>query len=108
MHLRSVHAHLDFSKFRSQDTVINLQHHNPSSFIRTLDNSYDLASLPSSPAGTQSDFEMEDITLNNAAGDDGLHSNLRSSPLRDAQADNNEYHPVINGKYLININCTPD
>jgi len=97
VHLRSVHANLDFSKFRSQDATINLQHYDP---IRTLNNSHDLASLPTSPAGTRSDFKMDDIALNNATGDDHLHFDLRSSPLRDSQANNKEYHPVINGTYL--------
>ena len=110
-HLRSVHAHIDFSEFQSQNAIINLPH--VSSL--TLNGRRALDSLPTSPmtsnlndAHADYDFEMEDIA-HDPAGSDSFHSNLCSLLLHDSEAGNNkEYHPTINGEFLYDFDHTPN
>jgi hypothetical protein len=93
-HLHSVHANLDFSNLQSSNYVLNL---GPPRFLPTLDNpAPGLASLPGS------DFEMEDVATQNDFPD----FNLRSSPFYGSEVgDNREYHSVIDGMLLFNVNC---
>jgi hypothetical protein len=111
-HLRSVHAHVDFSKFQSQNTIIDLPHVSS----QTLENSRALGSLPTSPvtpnlnrddAHAEYDFEMGDVA-HDAAGSDFFHSDSRSSPPPASEVgDNKDYHPIINGEFLFNFDHTP-
>jgi len=144
-HLCSVHAHLDFSEFQTENTIVDLPR---VSLIPPLDN-HNLASLPTLPVGpnyaqpssdlemedlapndhdTRNDFEMEDLASNDhdarndfemenlahddAARDDFPLSDSRSSPLHDSSSDvsdnNSNYHPVISGKFLFDVNHTPN
>jgi hypothetical protein len=105
-HLRSVHANLDFSKFLSQNAIIDLPYASPPP---TLGNRHDLGSLPTSPvtpnlnyahAHSEYDFEME----HNVAGSDFFHSDLRSSPSHGSKVgDNKEFHPIINGRFAFHL-----
>ena len=115
LHLRSVHSDLDFSKFRSENAIIDLPDTSESS-PPNLDNRRALGSLPTSPAVTPNahvhadseyDYDMEDITHWDVAGSDFLH--FRSSPSLahgSEVGDNKESHPIINGKFLPHFDHT--
>jgi hypothetical protein len=107
-HLRSVHPHLDFSGFQSQNPIINLSH-----FVSLIPTHGNRRGLASSPIGgldyadTGRDVEMEDMTLNSdgATRNDFAHSDPRSSPSRDSELGNdNEHHPIVNGKFISDTN----
>ena len=108
-HLRSVHAHIDLSKFQSQNPIIDLPQ------VSSPTRRHALSSLPTSPvtpnpndAHTDYDFEMEPIE-HDAAGSD-FHPDLRSSPSHNSEAgDCKEYHPIINGEFLFDFgHSTPN
>ena len=97
--MRSVHADVDFSNVQSRNAIIDLPH--VSSPTRHV-----LGSLPTSPVTP--DFNVayaeDDVEMGNIAHDarsDFLHSDLRSSPSQ--VGDINEYHPIINGKFLFDF-----